>query len=231
MDSYSDQYNGEEHGTVSVVDSMRRAWLNEQHCPEFLPYMQNLVEQLKGVLDKRQAEIDSVGNHNLDDYLTANIMQTELERIVFMLRSYFRVRLWKIQKHPALMQERINEPGLLSVSEQGFLNTYIRILEGHLENSFTADLPDMLKAHLNRRSHQDETAFPQPPTAMDPHSISEPNLDQFVLVEALEDCFALELNDNALDAHAKHTLHKGEKAVLRYRKVAEYMNRDHLQLI
>src|SRR5690554_1527143 len=81
------------------IDILTQAWINEKFAPDILPYKKESVDFLIEKLKKRQEEL----LEDLEDSsqaLIRNLMQMEYERIRFIVTSYLRTRIQKIEKYP-----------------------------------------------------------------------------------------------------------------------------------
>jgi GINS complex subunit 4 len=79
------------------LQALTRAWINERTCPELLPYPQDLIDRAHDGLKKQIEVIEEItGSLDPASNFTLVILQTELERIKFLLRSYLRARIAKV---------------------------------------------------------------------------------------------------------------------------------------
>ena len=79
------------------LQALTRAWINERSCPDLLPYPTDLIQRctdaVRGqidVIEEKTGAMDPASN------FTLVILQTELERIKFLIRSYLRARIAKV---------------------------------------------------------------------------------------------------------------------------------------
>lgn len=78
------------------------------------------------------------------------VIQTELERFKFLVRSFLRARLKKIDAHPLHIlsrhSESVTEPvPLLSPSEYQYLTSHQALLGSHYASSFLGQFPGALQ--------------------------------------------------------------------------------------
>ncbi|CAG9768637.1 unnamed protein product [Ceutorhynchus assimilis] len=138
LDLESDEYDDDvaELSLEQVIEIMEEAWLNEKFAPEILPNKREIVEILLGQIghmDQKVQHLDSL------DFKRA-FYQKEINRLKFLVTSYLRMRLEKIEtfsKH-ILQQERLrvtnNENLYLSQNELEFAQEYEENLNQHFES-------------------------------------------------------------------------------------------------
>ena len=108
-DSDDDQEEEEENVKVNKTTyaSLKRAWLAESNAPILLPFKSTAVERFSNLIARRDAEIDRIERLAANDdggdgteMLLATIGREELNRMKYVLRSYLRTRIEKIQRFP-----------------------------------------------------------------------------------------------------------------------------------
>jgi len=107
-DSDDDQEEEEEENVKvnkTTYASLKRAWLAESNAPILLPFKSNVVRRFSNLIEERDAEIDRcerAANDGGDgtEMLLATIGREELNRMKYVLRSYLRTRIEKIQRFP-----------------------------------------------------------------------------------------------------------------------------------
>ena len=92
---------------------------NEKMAPELLPFQFSLVESMLRQVSSKESQIDSQRLNDTDDRFNINIYKMELERVKFIIKSYLRVRLAKIERHLIYIIEK-DKSELLSESEKIF---------------------------------------------------------------------------------------------------------------
>ncbi|KAF2007785.1 DNA replication complex GINS protein sld5 [Amniculicola lignicola CBS 123094] len=136
------------------LQELTRAWIAERVAPELLPYPAELMERVLERI-RRQIELveDQTGNLDPKANFKLIIIQTELERFKFLVRSFLRARIKKIDTHPLhLLALHQNPPSstsilnpLLSPSELQYLNTHQSLLSTHYSSSFLSQFPNSLQ--------------------------------------------------------------------------------------
>ncbi|EUC33281.1 hypothetical protein COCVIDRAFT_112949 [Bipolaris victoriae FI3] len=133
------------------LQELTRCWVAERVAPEILPWPTDLMAR---VLERiaRQIELveDQTGNMDPKTNFTLIIIQTELERFKFLVRSFLRARIKKIDTHPlhisAQHTSSLDTPTpLLSPAEHQYLTSHQALLASHYASSFLSQFPASLQ--------------------------------------------------------------------------------------
>jgi len=118
----------------------------------------------------------------------------ELDRINFMLSSYLRIRLKKIEKYAMWLLKQNDVAGILSPHELQFATRYIDLLERHLNVCFLDFIPSRYRSLTNEITGED--------------MVRAPNLQDFVFLRVKEDIgvFALSEDGDEIELHANDIL-------------------------
>lgn len=109
-----------------LVGKLRQAWRNEKLSPDLLQYETEIVDSVFAQIGAMENNLESL---NKADFCLF-FHQSELERIRFLLSSYLRTRLEKIQRfswflldqEESLLKDK--QEGRLSPAELKFLKEY-----------------------------------------------------------------------------------------------------------
>ncbi|KAE9590701.1 putative GINS complex subunit Sld5, GINS subunit, domain A protein [Lupinus albus] len=84
--------------STTDVELLKRAWRNEKSAPEILRFESDLINR---VTEQIQLMEETVEENSTDDAdpLSLSLYQMDLDRTLFLLRSYLRVRIQKIEKY------------------------------------------------------------------------------------------------------------------------------------
>eukprot|EP00878_Enallax_costatus_P020524 GHUV01021701.1.p1 GENE.GHUV01021701.1~~GHUV01021701.1.p1 ORF type:complete len:129 (+),score=17.89 GHUV01021701.1:176-562(+) len=77
---------------------LKRALLNERMAPEILQYQEDLVERIKLGLQRQEEELVAMESQKEMD-LVRQVLSYERDRVRYLLKSYLRARLQKIQQY------------------------------------------------------------------------------------------------------------------------------------
>ena len=119
---------------------LKRLWRNETRCPELLPYesrvVENILKSLKAqwaLISARQAQWTG-----RDSYIR-DLLIMEADRVAYILKSYLRARLFKLQKYAR--HYLITSSHLLSTPEVNFAKNLLQISDEAFQSLFLRHLP------------------------------------------------------------------------------------------
>ncbi|XP_055550640.1 DNA replication complex GINS protein SLD5 [Wyeomyia smithii] len=124
-----------------VLDALQRAWLNEKFAAQILPYEEAIVDMVMSQLVYMEENLAST-NKNEMLYITHRM---EVERIRYVLASYHRCRLQKIEEYAYhILQEESKRPPnakRLSAGEQRFAADFYESVENHFNQLAVRHMP------------------------------------------------------------------------------------------
>ncbi|KAK4405457.1 DNA replication complex GINS protein SLD5 [Sesamum angolense] len=146
---------------MSTTDAelLKSAWRNEKAAPEILKFDADLVQRyycLCNLFHELVEEMVDEYNKNGVDPLTVSLYQMDLDRTMFLLRSYLRTRLQKIEKYVFHIQKTLQLWNRLSKQEQMFARRCAGDLKHHLEQSVLSKLPDQYQSHLRQSAASED---------------------------------------------------------------------------
>jgi len=213
IENEEDEDDNQEVITVqNVLQTIERAWLNEKFSPEILPhqmdYVDCLLEQIKG-MEGNLAKL-SKNDPKMD------LLKLELERIKFVITSYLRTRLKKIECFcvKVLEQEanRSKEDAYLSPAELQFAKGFAQNVDNHFET---------ILRHMPERFNQLERN----------KKIIEPNLNSFVFLKCNKHIDSVIIKNLLEDQEEEVMLEDGSQHLMPYSSVAEFVKIGAVQLI
>jgi len=204
--SDDDDDDEDEMDMADVITLLSVAWRNEKLAPELFAYEEDLVERVKAALEERETQIEDMEDAMAQKGKEATAAQNkivsasqywfrkELERIRYILHSYLRVRLWKIQKFTLFILQDEAAWNKLSDAERSFATKYSELGERHFKHCFLRELPSKYQA------------------LTDKEMIVRPNLDEFVVLQSTQN------DDHILIENGKQhlSLQRGDICVSRY---------------
>ncbi|KAI1908791.1 GINS complex subunit [Ophidiomyces ophidiicola] len=150
--------------TALDYQQLTRFWVAERAAPDLLPWPGPLMERVMERVKKQIAKIEDISisdptsttANNPTLNLTLSIIQSDLSRTQYLIRSLLRQRLAKLTKHPihflrlssgsgASQQLSTQQPGLLSPQEHDFLSSHHSLLSAHYSQSFLSSFPPALR--------------------------------------------------------------------------------------
>ncbi|KAI6189861.1 DNA replication complex GINS protein SLD5 [Aphelenchoides bicaudatus] len=149
MDTHDDLMEQEDGVTLyEAVVQMKRFWTNERISKELLPHQFNYVSLLLEEIKSRIDQLDEVTDKANIEY-GARIM--DLERVQYIINSYIRVRLQKIEANAAAIvlehmeRQHLNKDDLLDERELTFAESFHNNRLDHFKTTFLEALPDQMK--------------------------------------------------------------------------------------
>eukprot|EP00249_Psilotum_nudum_P011420 c23163_g1_i1 orf=240-929(+) len=200
----------------SDLELLKRVWRNEKAAPEMLAYEANLVQRVREQIALMEDTL-SVFSGNASDELMASMYRMDVDRTMFLLRAYLRVRLLKIEKfamHILRTQELWER---LSEQEQDYAQRFTDTLQKHLEQSVLSKLPFGYQSMLRQAGSSEEDDM-----------IPEPQLDTFVFCRSKGDIGSLQLDDKGDETV---DLLADDLYILRYRPIQKLLEADRIELV
>ncbi|XP_057744297.1 DNA replication complex GINS protein SLD5 isoform X2 [Arachis stenosperma] len=156
--------------STTDVELLKRAWRSEKAAPEILRYDFDLVGRVTEQLQ----------------------LMMDLDRTLFLLRSYLRIRIQKIEKYMFHIRKSDELWNRLSKGEKDFASRCIDDLKHHLEESVLSKLPE------NYQSVEKQSVISE-----EDDMVPEPRLDTFVLCRSKEYLSGIQLEDGPVDDRSK----------------------------
>jgi GINS complex subunit 4 len=182
------------------VSALFQIWLNERLSPTLLPYAEDIVANLLELIANQQVLL----SEQLDAHLNT-LYQMEVERLRYVIASYLRCRLAKIEAYWIYW---LKDETLLSSEERIYLGRYAKCKAKALEGSVLKHLPAGL-AEL--------------PTD---ELVAQPETDAHVICRVLEEVGTVRVHR---DMNAE--LQKNDIYVLRFRLAEELLHLNKVALI
>ncbi|KAG5141525.1 hypothetical protein JHK82_017220 [Glycine max] len=106
---------------IATTDAelLKRAWRNEKAAPEILRYESDLVSRVKKVIQFMEETVEEKSSGGTNP-LSVSLYQMDLDRTLFLLRSYLRIRIQKIEKFVFHIQKTEELWNRLSKDEKDF---------------------------------------------------------------------------------------------------------------
>ncbi|CAN9513403.1 unnamed protein product [Ophioblennius macclurei] len=214
-DSDHDDSQEELMTPAELISNLEEAWLNEKFSPELLESKAEVVECVLEQLTHMESNLQRVKKGDAK----ASVHRMEVDRIRFVLSSYLRSRLQKIEKFFPHVLEREKSrgegaPSLLSPEEFAFAKEYYANTETYLKAVALKRMPpnlqslDLLKA------------------------VPQPCLDSFVFLRVKEKQENILIEPETDDQREYVVdLDEGSQHLMRYRAVAPFVSSGAVQLI
>lgn len=127
---------GSMHAVNPGIEELTRAWCNEKCAPELLPY-NRLVDELLEQTTVQQANLVAMR----PDVYIRGLYQLDIDRVRFVVASYLRARLGKIQRWYLHLESTPSMKARLSDHERTFLAEYSKSRATLLDSALLQHLP------------------------------------------------------------------------------------------
>lgn len=219
------QLKTEEH---TLEEELVQAMINERMAPELLPYKHQLMDTvLLRIQSQQQFLLDSheYGDSNAEagvvssDYkLRLMIIETDIERISYIIRLYIRTRLSKIEQFTIhyineTAEELNASNSRLSAQERSYMHKFFQILTQLYNNSFLRNMPQELALLDDNQDFE--------------NMVTKPDLNRPVFVKVLSSApIEISLGDDEVLVLEKDGIY-----VVRYRLIKVYLEIGDVVLI
>jgi GINS complex subunit 4 len=200
----------------SDLDELIHAWISERMSPELLDYKELLIER---ILSRIRAQIEFIEMNSIelqsgekDIKLQLMVIESELDRVNFILRSYLRTRLCKVDTYTIHIRNSEELIQRLSPDETRYMENHFRALVELYNALFLAQLPEQLQALDDRGGGIS--------------MIEEPDLEKPVFIKVVDDVLeGIVIGDEKID------LVQGSIYLIRYSAVQSYVHGGDVLLI
>lgn len=156
-----DSSEGEELTAEKVLQAIENAWLNEKFAPEILPHQSELVDCMLQQISHMEDNMKKLKKGDI----RLSIHKMEIDRIRFVIASYLRTRLEKIEQYTVHIlseeAERTPDEAYLTPGENKFAREYLASIETlfktvalqHMPTNFQEFEIDKLRVEPNLQSH------------------------------------------------------------------------------
>ncbi|KAI0804574.1 GINS complex Sld5 component [Irpex lacteus] len=199
------------------LQKLIRYWMNERHAPDILPAQEMLLGRLLDHIRKQSGDVQLLRadpDSSEDEHFRIMLVQTEIERVKFVIRSYMRTRLHKIEKYAKHISMTEDLHRRLSKGELEHAETYSKLVDTHFTNAVLQSLP-----HGQQQVVEEEMPFI-------PSPISRPDLTRPVFAHARQACPPVRLPDGST-----MEMEKGQISLTPYEVVEQLLLRDEVELV
>ncbi|KAE9547967.1 hypothetical protein FO519_008819 [Halicephalobus sp. NKZ332] len=217
MELDEDTVSQEEVSTADVLKRMTEVWTNECASPTILPHQFDLVDILVDQSEHMTANIARVPEAHRRD-LKCTVHEMELHRISYVINSYLRTRLKKIEDDPmGILKEDDSKRSqgkeeLLEERERAFAKEFLESSAQLLESQFLKHLPpSMATIPVPKKDRKQERVF---------FEVLESNLEDMTVpnLQTKSDLYVVPLT-------------KGSKHMAPFNSVEEYLDKGQIRLL
>uniref|UniRef100_A0A1B0GJX3 DNA replication complex GINS protein SLD5 n=1 Tax=Lutzomyia longipalpis TaxID=7200 RepID=A0A1B0GJX3_LUTLO len=191
-----------------VLEILEKAWQNEKLAPDILPQQTEMLDLMMGQLSYME---ESTKQLDKNDFRSV-AHRMELERIRYLIASYLRCRLSKIENFTQAIindeESRSLRDKRLSDEEAAFAREYLSNVETHFQQ--------LVLRHLPR-------SFPDDPRKR----IVQPNVDSHVFIRANENVDGVVVRDDEEEVD----LESGSQHIVPYKLIEELVMKGKVDLI
>ncbi|CEJ90536.1 Putative DNA replication complex GINS protein SLD5 [[Torrubiella] hemipterigena] len=198
------------------LQDLTRRWVAERSAPELLEWSTDgLFERVN---DRIKAQIERVeemtGDMDPKTNFALIVIQTELERFKFLVRSYLRARIAKVDKHTLYYLSSEALRSRLSSTELAYATRHQALVHNHYLTSFLASFPEKLQ-NLND-------------TAGNVSMIDQPDLETAVFVRMLID---KDVYGRGTDADNVVAAENGDILIMRWSSAKDMVDAGDAELV
>lgn len=191
---------------VKLYETLKRAWNDEKNAPILLKFKSTEVANFQSLLASREREIEALENAanesgDGNEMLLSAIGREELNRAKYVLRSYLRTRIKKIQQFPVHVLQQWNEKNpeetdVISGKELAFTVELVKAYEEHAKSVLANfPLPEYQSAFMEFGDDKNEDE--------ELTMVSHPNeANKMVFIRILEDVGLLKYDDGTDEGDA-----------------------------
>ncbi|OIW34394.1 GINS complex, Sld5 component [Coniochaeta ligniaria NRRL 30616] len=198
------------------LQALTRAWVAERSAPELLPWpadglFERINDRIKNQIEKVE---EMTGDMDPKTNFALIVIQTELERYRYLVRSYLRARIAKIDRHTLHYLSTDALRSRLSEVELAYATRHQALLHNHYLSSFLASFPAPLQ-NLNDAS-------------ANINMIDSPDLDTAVFVRLLRDTM---VESRGIDADGALEGKDGSILILRWSDAKPLVDKGDAELV
>lgn len=213
-----DADEAEELTADEVIQRLQTAWLNEIFAPELLEPQIQVVDCLLDQIQRTEENLEKLGR----GHFGLALHKMEVARIRFLIASYLRLRLEKIQKHVHhLLKSDLSK---MTSEEVAYARNYKDNLNGLFENLALKHMPGKAKDF----EHFGSDVSAKKGQAGPP----KPNENAAVFVKVVDSVTGVFIEDEAgRGRDEEYDMEKDSLHILRYKAVAHLVQSGEVQLV
>lgn len=200
--------------TEEVLKELQEAWQNEKFAPDLLVPKTELIDWLSSHISQMEESMSRLPKGSM----VASIHLHELDRVKFVLNSYLRARLYKIQSCVVhLLEEEAqrpkSSPSKMTPNELIFAKEYIESVESHLKSTVMQFMPPNFQA-LDRKK-----------------TVQRPNMDCYVFCKAKEKLDDVTISPEEEADQTSVDFEENSQHLVQYRLIAGHLHNGTVKLI
>ncbi|XP_071948221.1 DNA replication complex GINS protein SLD5-like [Antedon mediterranea] len=217
-ENLSDEEDEEVEMTAAdLLTKLKEAWQNEKFAPELL---ETKIELVECMLEQLKHMEDNIKSCKKEDFRII-LHRIEIDRIRYVISSYLRIRLQKIEEYVEHILEnerkrKEDEPSCLSPEEMTYAKEFSESQELHFKSVVLNHAPPNLQG-----LEKEKTVF-----------APKPNMDSYVFlrVNEAQDQVLVEAETDEQQADVVD-FERGSQHIMRYKPIAELVANNAFSLI
>jgi GINS complex subunit 4 len=197
-----------------LIDKRRRLlWIDLKKVTK---HMLNFLTSISMISFSSQEQAIQEAEASSEHELLRTIFSVEVTRVKYMLRSYLRTRLFKVEQFVMHCLDSPEVRERLSPLEDTYATQYLRLVVGHLANTVSSKLPEAFSSVFKQASaHAANDMIPAP------------DLGRHVFVKILRDLGQVEVYEDG----GMHELNKGDLYIMKYNMLRPMLADGAVQLL
>eukprot|EP00038_Savillea_parva_P018699 m.25122 g.25122 ORF g.25122 m.25122 type:complete len:218 (+) comp4211_c1_seq1:241-894(+) len=201
-----DAFGDDDEGARDLLVRLQTAWVSEKAAPEILQYETETVQTLLDLVSDQDTLSREHSAETVNHKFLYNVYQMEIARIKFLIRSYLRTRLKKIEEFSIHVVEDASLSSRLSEHELQYAEEYRTNLAKHMDAAVLKDLPANFSKFDAQSSKED--------------MVPKPNLDTHVFCLATDNLGIVQVG---VGEETSVQIDRGDLYIMRYGVVADFL--------
>ena len=204
-----------------AIVRLTHAWLNERGTPEIQPWPADAFDAVMDQLQHQQAILDSLmtdTSTSEEEHFRLNLVQLDADRAKWLVRSFLRARLVKLEAYASHLASQPSEQVRLSDLELGYVKRYEQLMSEHMQSAVLQYLPEPMRG-------MDDPA-PGGASGAPGGMVTAPRLDAPVFIYCRDDGGFLTLSEDEKVALLRGSIH-----VVPYRAVRTLLHQRRVELL
>ena len=200
--------NLNEETSASLLHKLQNLMINEKLSPEPLQHQEQLVRQIQEILAEQKTKSRALSS-DIHNATTVNLIDLEVQRTEYMLKTYLRTRIQKLEKfaiYRALKNENARQMPVFVVCRKGHFRRFYELFKriSHYETRLAELVEKCPELDGQNLQEEDRIDFEYITTAFTDDeldfiresSLNDKNLLEKVVVDNVPNCDDLGLRDD-----------------------------------
>ena len=204
-----------------AIVRLTHAWLNERGTPELQPWPADAFDAVMDQLQHQQAILDSLmtdTSTSEEEHFRLNLVQLDADRAKWLVRSFLRARLVKLETYAPYLASQPSEQMRLSDLELGYVKRYEQLMSEHMQSAVLQYLPEPMRGM--------DDPPPGGASGAPGGMVTAPRLDAPVFIYCRDDGGFLTLSEDEKVALLRGSIH-----VVPYRAVRTLLHQGRVELL